>query len=388
MEKIGNAFFEKSSWKHRVKILQEDGSVKYGKIGGFATPEEANESYDRYEEEFNRRQRAKILEKQNKKESMLKGYLVYWFEDIFSERIEATTKRVQAYVLYQLILPNIEYDIKMRYVNGEYLDNLLEKINVITPSAGYSARTTLHMAFKDAVVEGFISRNPVPDSKVYARKQPKVVIYNKAQLKVFLKQAASDGWYLEYLLGVFLGLRKGEILGLKFSDFDLKRGVVKISRQLAQNPKTERGGIVSSCEMVEKQPKTENSYRSLRVPKIIIEELDNRRRQIERNKLACGSDYEDHDYISCQANGKGHAASAMNTALSKVCKRGGLPKITVHSLRHMFATILLEQGLPLVKISACLGHSSINTTFEYYCDVMDADSKVVDFMNDSFMMGA
>lgn len=78
----------------------------------------------------------------------------------------------------------------------------------------------------------------------------------------------------------------------------------------------------------------------------------------------------------------------MNTALSKVCKRGGLPKITVHSLRHMFATILLEQGLPLVKISACLGHSSINTTFEYYCDVMDADSKVVDFMNDSFMMGA
>jgi len=64
--------------------------------------------------------------------------------------------------------------------------------------------------------------------------------------------------------------------------------------------------------------------------------------------------------------------------------RNGLPAVTVHGLRHMFATILVEQGVPLVKISGLLGHSSVNTTFEYYCDVMDEKEKIIAFMNDVF----
>lgn len=74
----------------------------------------------------------------------------------------------------------------------------------------------------------------------------------------------------------------------------------------------------------------------------------------------------------------------MNTALTRLCMRNGLPKISVHSLRHMFATILIEQGVPLVKISALLGHSSVNTTFEYYCDVMDENENIICFMNEKY----
>ena len=53
-------------------------------------------------------------------------------------------------------------------------------------------------------------------------------------------------------------------------------------------------------------------------------------------------------------------------------------------MRHMFATILIEQGVPLVKISALLGHSSVNTTFEYYCDVMDENENIICFMNEKY----
>lgn len=59
--------------------------------------------------------------------------------------------------------------------------------------------------------------------------------------------------------------------------------------------------------------------------------------------------------------------------------------MTVHSLRHMYATILTEQGVPLVKVSALLGHSSIHTTFEYYCEVMDEQERIMSFINDSFV---
>lgn len=83
-------------------------------------------------------------------------------------------------------------------------------------------------------------------------------------------------------------------------------------------------------------------------------------------------------------DGRPHGLSSMNTALTKLCKRNGLPKVLVHSLRHMFATILIEQGVPLVKISALLGHSSVNTTFEYYCDVMDENENIICFMNEKY----
>ena len=61
-----------------------------------------------------------------------------------------------------------------------------------------------------------------------------------------------------------------------------------------------------------------------------------------------------------------------------------MPHITVHGLRHMFATILLEQGVSIAKISGMLGHSSVHTTFEFYLDVMDADEKIMQFMNTEF----
>ena len=93
----------------------------------------------------------------------------------------------------------------------------------------------------------------------------------------------------------------------------------------------------------------------------------------------------DYDYISCQENGKPHGLSSFNNALTKLCKRNGLAVITVHGLRHMFATILIERGVPLVKISGLLGHTSIHTTYEYYCDVMDETDKIIAFINDTFV---
>lgn len=137
--------------------------------------------------------------------------------------------------------------------------------------------------------------------------------------------------------------------------------------------------------MVEKEPKTMNSYRTLRVPETIMDEIRKRKQQNDLKKEQFGEGYMDNDYLSCAENGASHSASAFNNALTKLCGRNGLPHLTVHSLRHMYATILTEQGVPLVKVSALLGHSSVHTTFEYYCEVMDENEKIIGFMNDAFV---
>ena len=378
-------FFERNSWYYRNKSLDEYGQVKYGKKGGFNSEEAARKAYETAEKEFLAQKRKKVLEGKNRQDVMLKDYLIYWHEEILSQRVESTTQTLVAYVLYDWVIPNIENDIKMRYVNVEYMDELLERVSHCCASAGNTSRTYLNIAFSDAVAEGYITRNIISNTKPYKRKPSKIRVLKKGKLKVFLKAASNNEWYLEFLLGLFCGLRKGEILGLKFDDFDFDAHTVSIKRQLAYDTSLEeKSNKVVSRNSIEKPPKTENSIRVLRIPDIVEREVKKRRKLVENNQIIMGNDYEDHDYISCQKNGKPHSQGAMNNALTKLCARNGLPPLTVHSLRHMFATILIENGVPLVKISALLGHSSINTTFEYYCEVMDENDKIVDFLNEMY----
>lgn len=380
------SFYENNSWYHRTKVLQDDGSVKYGKKGGFRTSKEAAKSYDQCEAEFKKAYRSYQLANQVNTEVMLKDYLIYWFEDVFSERVESTTRMVGAYAIYDLILPQLDYDIKVRYVNADYLNALLERVAKMTPSAGNKGREILNLAFKEAVIAGYIKTNPVTATKPYKRQKPKVTVLSKDGIRKLLKAASGSNWYLEVLLGLFCGLRKGEIMGLKFTDFDFEKNTVFICRQIVSDPKIRKGtgSRIDEYLLTEREPKTPNSFRTLRVPEIVMSELRERQKLIAWNKDSSREPYADKGYISCQKNGKPHSPSAFNNALTKLCSKSGLPHITVHGLRHMYATILIEMGVPLVKISALLGHSSVHTTFEYYCDVMDENENILAFMNQAF----
>ncbi len=377
------AFYEAGSWYHRIKILKADGTTGYSKKGGFASAEEAEKSYRYCEEEFARAYRN--YHAATSTDFELREYLIYWLEEIYTPRIENTTRMLAAYTLYDLILPNMSQGIKLRYLSVEYLDALLEKVSKVCESAGNKGRELLNIALKDAVVQGYISHNPVPSTKPYKRKKARVTVLNKEELRVFLEKASENHWYLEILLGLFMGLRKGEIAGLKYADFNLSQKTLTISRQITSNPIVPKGqGKIAEYQVIEKPPKTPNSFRTLKVPDAIMEEVIARKALNDFRKERMGEAYIDQDYISCGENGLPHATASFNTALTKLCRRAGLPHLTVHSLRHMYASILTEQGVPLIKVSALLGHSSLNTTFEYYCEVMDETEKIRGFLNNQF----
>ncbi len=380
----GVVFCDGATWYHQVKILNNDGSVSYDRLKGFGTKKSAEESYYRHKEMFDRCMRKYILENRVNKNILLQDYLVYWLEEIYIRDVDSTiTREIAKYVLYGMILPNAGDDIKLQYANAEYLDALLKRAAAICDSAGNMCRIFLNLAFKNAVVDEYVTTNPVAETKPYPRKRPSIVILKKEQIRKLLKVAVKNPWYLEILLALFCGLRKGEIRGLKFTDFDFKNDTVRIDRQLATHYVYDENGKRKTT-YIEKEPKNENSYRILKVPEAIMEELKKRQAIIECDKEIMGRDYVDNGFISCQADGNAHSVTAMNLALTKLCVRNGLPAISVHGLRHMYATILMEQKVPLVKISALLGHSSVTTTFEYYCDIMDEDDKIISFMNETF----
>lgn len=368
-------------WGHKIKVLLDNGNIQHDEKTGFDTDADAERSYLLYKTDFEKRYHAYLNNHEINTEIMFDDYLQYWFDETFCKRIEPTTRMAKSYALNKLLLPNIRNDIKLKYVTTEYLDAILEEAAKQSESAGGVAREFLYMALKDAVIEGYILENPAYDTKQYKRKKPSIRILNKRQIKEFLKAASKTNWYLEILLCLFCGLRKGEIAGLKFSDFNLDAHTVQISRQLGPSYKFGEQHKIENTVLVEKPPKTGNSYRILRVPEVIIKEVKKRQLLVDYNKEKFEAEYEDNGYISCRENGKPRGMTSMNGAVIRLCRKNALPKISVHSLRHMYATILMEQGVKLPKISALLGHESVNTTFEYYCEIMDEKEKITGFMN-------
>lgn len=386
------AFYERGSWYHRTKELQDDYKVKYGKIGGFKTQQEAEESYKIHNEQFIKELTANHL--MIDKEVMLSDYLIYWFEYVFRERANGNNYELGvAYVIYNFIVPLLQQndgsaDIKLKLANTSYFNSILEELSKITKSAGNKCREVLHLALKDATSDNYIRNNPIEDANTYSRETPKIKVLREIELKKLLKNTKNQNWYLEILLAVFCGLRKGEIMGLKFSDFDIENQFVRIERQLVNDPilaKNENAVKVKveKYELVEKPPK-KNSYRILKVPKVIIKELKKRKDKYEDLKEVY-KDFEDYGYISFQEKtGKPHIPNSFNGYLYKICPKLNIPNISVHGLRHQFATILIEQGVPIVKISALLGHANPHTTFEIYCDVMEEKEKILAFINNTF----
>ena len=208
------AFWYRNSWHHRKKELLESGKTKYGRVGGFKTPEEAEESYYKYLAEYEEQRRnyiAPIIDK----EILFKDHLKFWFENIFSQRAESTTVMVTSYIIYYLIIPNLPYEIKTRLVTSDYINEILDKINKVGKTTANRSRETLNMFFKDAVLDNVLTVNPVDSSKQYLRGKTNITILKKKEIKILLELSQNDNWYLETLLALFCGLRKGEIMVLQ-----------------------------------------------------------------------------------------------------------------------------------------------------------------------------
>lgn len=377
-DRKGAVFFERGSWYHRFKLFQEDGTTKYSKKGGFKTAKEAEQSYRKYEAEYKKAYRA--YHAASIKDLDLKEYLVFWMDEIYRARVENTTYMLASYVLYDMLFPNMEHGIRLRHMNAEYLDSLLEKASRSCASAGNKCRELLNAAMKDAAAEGFIHRNPVPDTKPYKRKKPKIVVLSKEKMKLFLEKASDSNWYLEILLGLFMGLRKGEISGLKFSDIDVENRTLRIERQVTSDPYVGKGDSkIVKYRMVEKEPKTMNSYRTLRVPETIMDEIRKRKQQNDLKKEQFGEGYMDNDYLSCAENGASHSASAFNNALTKLCGRNGLPHLTVHSLRHPYVkhkTKSFLRNSRVFKADFCAPSHSLCTEVFHFPDNINLISGV------------
>ena len=243
-------------------------------------------------------------------------------------------------------------------------------------TVGLSAGTIKHIhnilkaAFRQAVEDGIIGDKENPMKKV---KAPKVVkrripkTLPKEDISKYLEQLSAHRLYVAFVLALGSGLRRGEVLGLYWTDIDMETGLLTVNTQL-QRIVPEEGG--SSLELTEVL-KTDGSARSLYLPAFVLNELQAHKNRQEQEKLLAGSAYHNEGLVFCQSCGKRLDTRRLYELHCRALNKAGLEHIAFHDLRHTFATLLIERGENIKTVQELLGHADVSTTLNTYTHVLD-----------------
>jgi integrase len=158
---------------------------------------------------------------------------------------------------------------------------------------------------------------------------------------------------------VGLGLRRGEVLGLKWDDVDFEKNNISIKRSLLPD---KTGYIISNV-------KTAKSKRTIAVPINIINCLKREKLRQAENKLFLGEGYNDLDMLCSNDDGTPITPHAFNHRFSNLLKENNLPHVRIHDLRHTNASLMLKQGISMKVASDRLGHTTIGITMDLYTHV-------------------
>lgn len=223
----------------------------------------------------------------------------------------------------------------------------------------------MNSAFKMAVKQGLLLSNPAEKVEPPVVKRREMHCYSFEQLQQLLK--LSEGTRLEVLIKLagLLGLRREEIMGLTWDHIDFEQKVIKIveARTMAGN------------QVITKDPKTATSTRTLYMSPDIEDVLWREREKQQSYKEALGDSYQNSGYVFTHEDGRPVRPNYASELFTKFIKDNGLPPLTLHGLRHSFASIANAKGIPMYDIGKALGHSSPATTSKIYTHLLDPDHR-------------
>ncbi|MFJ8041362.1 tyrosine-type recombinase/integrase [Kitasatospora sp. NPDC096147] len=220
--------------------------------------------------------------------------------------------------------------------------------------------SVLKSALEHAVREEEIPRNVARNVRMGTPRPRRFEPLTTEEARAFL--AATHGHRLHALFELALrtGLRKGELLGLRWEDLDLADGTASIRRTLQR---TNSGGLTAL------PTKTQSSERRIALPTPCLRSLEQHRDQQRQEREAAGTGWKDSGYVFTRPNGAPIEGATLTRHFTALLRRARLRRIRFHDLRHSAATLLLEQGVELVVIKELLGHAHIGVTATVYAHV-------------------
>ena len=223
--------------------------------------------------------------------------------------------------------------------------------------------TIIHRAFKDAVRWGRLARNPADAANPPhgGQKSDGIHAWDAPTLRAFLAASgrADDRLHGLWVLLATTGMRRGEALGLRWSDLDLDAARLRVVQTIIQT---------RSMVMIG-EPKTTQGRRPIALDKGTIAVMREHRRRMLEERMLIGPDFNDGGLVFHQPDGSWLHPDAVSEMFLRRVRRYGLQRLTLHGLRHTWATIALERGIHPRVVQERFGHSTISITLGMYSHV-------------------
>lgn len=224
----------------------------------------------------------------------------------------------------------------------------------------HNIHLTLHRALEDAVQDGLIDRNPAVGARRAPTSAPEMMTWDTDQLRTFLEATVEDRLFPLWRMTGMTGMRRGEVLGLRWDDVDFKASTVTVNRQRSRGA---RGVVVSP-------PKTDRGRRTIDIDSETASVLREwRRRQLEE-RVAWGGEWHETGVTFTRKDGRPLDPDVVSQRFDRLVARYELPQLRFHDLRHTHATLLLLAGVPAHVVSMRLGHRSVAFTLQQYAHVL------------------
>ena len=292
-------------------------------------------------------------------------WMEVWFQDYAKIKVRPSSHQTYQGYIQNHIRPNIG-DIPLEKLTSLDLQKLYKKLlaqgrvdrlEAKGQPKGLSAKTVrnihqiLSSALKLAQEQRLILTNPAEGCALPRVEHQEMKTLTTVQLAFFFREARESGVFELYYLELATGLRRGELLGLKWEDIDLERGDLRVRRQVSR----------INGEVVEAPLKTKNAYRTLPLAEDTVSVLKEQRRKVGNSP-----------WVFPSPNGGPISPDSVLHMLHRVLKRAGLPKVRFHDLRHTFATLALQNGVDVKTVSGMLGHFSAGFTLDTYAHITSA----------------
>lgn len=393
---VKSPFKLKGKYAFRIFLtFEKHDKVVVQQRGGFSTKSQANKARDKIIAELHY---GKYVYQPRCK---LGEYMDWWLENVVKREHKANTYDSYYYQTKNHIKPTIG-SIWLQDLNQSHLTKALSSIaSSVSLGVAKQDLVILRSALVFAEVEGLVSVNPAKNYKlpVALRGTPTSATDNKIHIDTsstlsfdqvirLLLASVDSPIFMEVLFAVCMGLRKSEIIGIKYSDIDFTRRVLLIRRQLGKDyTKPPEQIDVKQVTRQEINPKTKSSSRELIIPDCVFAAILEKRKWYEAAMRRRRGYFQDLDFVCCSSYGRPRSRAYLFEPFKKLLAKCDLPDVEWRSLRRTHATLLYNNNVSLKAISVALGHATQAVTMEHYIDrrpvlIPKAAKNMDEFVND------
>ncbi|MCR5002561.1 MAG: site-specific integrase [Lachnospiraceae bacterium] len=382
----------KEKYGYRVMLIYNDGQTKIQQKSGFPTQKKAQEDRDNTVASL---VNGNYVVYANVR---LEDFLEFWLENDLGTRSDSYNTMLNfGGIIRNHIVPVIGRK-KMSDITRADIQNLYNDIAAIYRSTAKSVKTIINISMRYAISKKIIAVNPAEGVDLPKLKNGNAAGYHKRfintektlnldQILLLIEKSKGTPIYMQVLFNVLMGLRRSEIIAVKYDDIDYINRTLKIKRQLGKVKGSKKSDYApKTLTKQEIKPKTESGIRDVPIPDYVFEAIQKERARYEKNRRRRPREFQDLGYICCSTYGRPRSKDFHWKYYKKLLSDNGLPDIRWHDLRATFCTLLLKNDINPKAVAKLMGHSKEIVTLDVYADkrriITDGISEMEAFMEE------